>query len=212
MVNTALNLVARMFNWIQIFRFNDTSRKNCSPFENSPSVSLSSLSIALYGKTWYEKNFKAMIEYPVDREKYYNDIKKLSDTSFKQMFTWNYFYNEFINSNVVNIELFKVSSINLDLVETIFNETNTFREFFDKLHYTIKDKEMLCLTLQPWIDKFINFVTSSDTKTLNLSLMKHWVIDANNITKIKFNTPDLLTVKNPKYIGGFNIGTGYKIL
>ena len=204
MVNTALNIIKRLFNWVIYFRFQDTSRKDCEPLKNSPSVSLSSYSIALYGKTWYEKNFKAIVENKEDRMVYKNDLKKLNNPDYKTDTEWWYFKNRYLNDNNVNI----------NIIKECYEQSKTFREFFDRLHYLILDKKELCLTLQPWIEKFIGDITGIVDFKVNTNLMKHWIISADDIDTVEFNRPEILTISHLEYDimkGGF-INNGYKIL
>lgn len=205
MVNTALNICIRMFPWIKSFKFVDTSHKNCIDNKPTTGVSLSAYSIALYGKTWYEKTFDAEVMDLNDRKKYKEHIERLTKAEYKNM-PWNVFYNKFI----INFGRIPPKSIhNLDIIHNSYEVTKTYREFFDLLQYRIQNKEELCMTLQPWIESLIKYLFGAEL-SLNSELSKSWIINSSNVKEVEFESPALVTLKEITYTGGYM--SGYKIL
>ena len=209
MINTALNVCIKMFPWVMFFTFSDTSTKECITKKPSSSVSLSAFMIALYGKTWYEKNFKATLLKQSEQIEYCQKLEKFNDSKLKNKISWELFYNRFIinfgrNSNIINI----------DIIYNLYINTKTFREFLDKLQFEIKDKQQLCLTLQPWIESFVLFLLGDgnlDTiASLNSTLSKQWIIDISGVSEIEFDKPGIVILDSIEYTGGND--SGYKIL
>ena len=205
MINTSLTVCIRMFPWVKTFKFIDTSHKNC--IDNTPTsgVSLSAYSIALYSKTWYEKSFGAEVMDVNDRKNYREHIDRLNKAEHKNM-PWNVFYNKFI----INFGRIPPKSIhNLDIIHDSYEVTKTYREFFDLLQYRIKNKEELCMTLQPWIESLIKYLFGAEL-SLNSELSKSWIINSYSVKEVEFESPAIVTLADIKYTGGDN--SGYKIL
>ena len=205
MINTALTICIRMFSWVKTFKFIDTSQKNC--IDNTPTtgVSLSAYSIALYSKTWYEKAFGAELMNLNDRKKYRDPIERISKAEEKNM-PLNVFYNKFIINFGRNSPK---HIINLIILQESYEQTKTYREFFDLLQYRIKNKEELCMTLQPWVENLIKYLFDAQL-SLNSELSKFWVIDSSSVKEVKFDSPAIVTLKDITYNGGSM--SGYNIL
>ena len=205
MINTAFHVCMRMFPWITIFKFTDTSSKTCVSNKPTTGVSLSAYSIALYGKTWYERSFGAEVMDLDDRKKYKGYIERLSMETYKNM-PWNVFYTNFIINYGRNNPK---DQINLELIKEYYLGSKTYREFFDLLQYNIKNKEELCLTLQLWVEDVIKHLFDASL-SLNSVLLKAWVINITNVKDIEFEKYGLVTLEDIKYTGGNQ--SGYKIL
>ncbi len=209
MINTALNVCIKMFPWVMFFTFSDTSTKECITQKPSSSVSLSAFMIALYGKTWYEKNFKAKLLKQSEEIEYRQKLEQFNDSVLKNKISWELFYNRFIINFGRNSKI-----INIDIIYNVYMNTKTFRDFFDKLQFEITDKQELCLTLQPWIESFVLFLLGDgnlDTiAALNVTLSKQWFIDISGISEIQFDKPGIVILDSIKYTGGNP--SGYKIL
>jgi hypothetical protein len=205
MINTAFHVCMRMFPWITIFKFTDTSSKTCVSNKPTTGVSLSAYSIALYGKTWYERSFGAEVMNLDDRKKYKDYIERLRLPKYKDM-SWNVFYTNFIINYGRNNPK---DQINLDIIKDAYLVSKTYREFFDLLQYKIKNKEELCLTLQLWVENVIKHIFDFNL-LLNSVLLKAWVINITNVKNIEFEKYGLVTLEDIKYTGGNQ--SGYKIL
>lgn len=83
MILVSLNVAIQICPWIEKFEFDDASARMCHP--NGPEVSLSYLYIALYGKTWYEKHFDAVLKNEQQQQYYSKALKKLKSKRFKHI-------------------------------------------------------------------------------------------------------------------------------
>ena len=207
MINTAFNVCLRMFPWLTSFKFMDTSHKNCIGNNSTTGVSLSAYSIALYGKTWYERSFGAKVMDIDDRKKYNNYIERLNQSEYKNM-PWNTFYSNFIsNHGKTNLK----DLIHLDIIKDTYLSTKTYRDFFDLLQYKIKDKQELCLTLQLWVENVIKYIFDANI-SLTPVLLKWWIVESSSSSVIEFEKTGLVILEDIKYIGGLFTYPGYKIL
>lgn len=139
MIRFALAATKRLCPWVEEYSLRDASARTCAL--GGPEINLSDMYIALYNQTWYEKHFDARIHDSAAHEKYRKMLKKLSSKKFKEASPYERF------RRALGIRFDK------DVI-TLYEDSKTFREFFDRLN-AIKSKEEVCIVLQPWITKFI---------------------------------------------------------
>jgi hypothetical protein len=170
MINTALSLLINEFPHIKSIKFDDTE------------VSLAHYYIALFGGTWYEKKFQALLLDTSDREQYYNKLKLLYDKNYKCN------YVDFIS---------KYRFTHNTNIENLYNLSDTYRDFFDKLKQYFSNKESLCDFLQTWIEDFINSIMTNSKY-----LKGTWIINKNDIKIIEYENKKPLKNNIPLYMDG----------
>jgi hypothetical protein len=169
-IRTAIIIVSRLFSkdinltkqpQIKLFSLSDASARKC--IDNGSSISLSCLSIALYGKTWYEKHFSAKIYNDYERDRYSNDLQKLVSND---KLDWIYISRRFQIS---------------DECRKIYEDSQTYREFFIELKKTM-DKIKYCEFLASWLESFINEIIFCNTNYFSMQ----WIINPKDISPVNF--------------------------
>jgi hypothetical protein len=180
MIKTIFKIVKDRYIHIDTFEFDDESKIKCILNGSNNEISLAHYSVALYGKTWYERNFNAELKDNDDKIKYKNAVKIFSDPTKKLPFPFafaDYYYGE--------------DRIKFDKFENIYNKTNTYNEFFIKLkeEYNEKFREITV----DWLDNFVN-------KLLGWNYLNStWVIKINNVnTNVSINRI-IVSNEKPKY-------------
>ena len=139
MLKVALSLVSQLYQEIKYFTFRDYSEKEC---DNAANIHLGYFSLITSGKTWYEKNFGAIIKDEIFRDLYKKDLDKL-------------------NHKEIDIEISDIlikNKVKQPLREIIikeFEDSNNFKDFFNKLNEKF-GRSMLCEYLEPWIKDFMS--------------------------------------------------------
>jgi hypothetical protein len=160
---TMLALISKMYPDIESFQFKDFSEKTC---DNGANIHLGYFSLITSGKTWYEKNFGAILQNPIIRKIYYEDK------------------NKFNKKDIIGVDISEIlSNINKPLKEIILNEYNnsiSYRDFFNNLNIKF-GRNMSCEYLQPWIQKFMI--------QLNFEQYFHmdWIIPIEELNKKNIN-------------------------
>lgn len=162
MINTAMYFVSRMCPFIEGFDINDVSTRQC---DNDTTITLSYFSITNYGKTWYEKNFKAYIADGIKRKKYENIISELLQ---KELPSWDVFNALFLRN--VNNEI-------KDKLNKLFDISKTYKSLFKNIHSEGISKA--CIYLQPWIE---NVMLSTDLR--NYVMYTQWIIPVESIKQV----------------------------
>lgn len=140
--------------------------------------------LALYGKTWYEKHFKARIKDEDIRRKYNADIAKLNSTKALAYEDFDFLYQ-----------------LNDERARKAYDNSRTYTEFFANLS-NLMEKQEFCMFLSPWLEDFIRkHVFSMDY------LAQTWVISVDEIHPVKLADGKYIQIleKEPNYdvmIGG----------
>lgn len=129
--------------------FTDLSTKDC---DDGSSVSLVGMKVFTDGKTWYESHFDVYMD------KLYKDLykammsnatEKKSNMSFKTFMGYSTTYN---------------LNISLDILESKYNNSNTWQEFFSYIRNTIGVSNYCkWLSKNNWFDNFIFAVLKFQT-------------------------------------------------
>jgi hypothetical protein len=141
MMNTAMSFVKQICPFVKEFKLNDASTKIC---DNGASITLPYFYITHSNKTWYESRFGAHLKEPL-YDDYKNDIKRVMNTKLPE-------FNIFYENHIGNVP----ASIKKEL-QNVYIQGDTVKDFFNKL-YRKYNKNMGCIILQPWIDKFMKNV------------------------------------------------------
>lgn len=112
--------VIKKFPFVNEFKLEDNSTVECK--ENRKQIQLSTLYIIKHNNTWYGKNFDATIDDKTYQIKFLWCLDKLNDEKYK-------------NENFKDYILFKnnfrffLENINDDVLDKIYKESKTIREF-----------------------------------------------------------------------------------
>ena len=158
MINTAMYFVSRMCPFIEGFDINDASTRQC---DNNTTIILSYFSITKYGKTWYEKNFKAFIADDIKRKKYESIVSDLFSSKLPDWEVFNAIFLRNMNNDIKNIK-------------HLYEGSTTYRSLFKKIHNEGISKA--CIYLQPWIE---NLMLTTDLR--NYVMYTQWIIPVESI-------------------------------
>jgi len=149
-------------------------------FENDKNgVDLSSVYIVFSRQTWYEKWFGAYLENEGSRIAYNNALKamfandsKMSIVSFKTF-----------------LESYQIKQTSFNKIITIYNESRTYAEFFDKLKERFENErqvDKMYNVISPWINDFVR-----DVLNLGFIREKRWIIPCQNVDTSGFTIEQL---------------------
>lgn len=135
-----LTYLSKTYPSVKKLAFNDASARTCN---HGVPVSLASMQFILTGKTWYQKHFSAYLEGRDIQNftRYYDDY-----TRQKKLTDWNMI--------IYRIDNLPSLGIDMQTLEQIYNQTNTWEEFFSYISNMIGIGEF-CEFIYPWLDKFI---------------------------------------------------------
>lgn len=142
MLKVSLSLVSQLYPEIESFIFKDFSEKEC---DNGANIHLGYFSLVISGKTWYEKNFGAVLKDTYLQNMYIQDKEKL---------------NKKVNEKIDLSDILEKAKVKKDLKEILlleYNKSNSFKDFFSNLNKNF-GKHMLCEYLQPWIREFMRAI------------------------------------------------------
>jgi hypothetical protein len=151
LLNEILKHIQTTYPYIRYISLNDTSYIPCNRKLNDE-LDLLTYSIALYGKTWYERRFNAYLKNKNAQQRYVDTIKNYSSPEFKQTFD----FNTFLNTHLMNTSEYTYEFVkkNYSMLEDIFNSSNTFPDFFLGIQkYIPRDKK--CVFYKFWLEEFI---------------------------------------------------------
>jgi len=181
MINTVLSETMKRYSYVKVFTFTDNSHITCS---NGKEISLLSLSVIEYGKTWYERHFNAFIDDLNLNRKYKNGIKIMNDPELKMSFT------DFKNTIK--------SYTNPSTVESLkphYESSATYFMFFKFILDTV-GKTGLCILVIDWIDIFVSHIFQFNP---NGAL---WAIRSSSIGPVQIKNETQLTKKPRNQNGG----------
>jgi hypothetical protein len=169
MVKTLIRYVYKQTG-IKSYIFDDMAHIECSedqkeqllpPRKIKKPFKLSYLSIAYHDKTWYELNYNAEMVDENRYKRYREKIQFLTDSNMKVDFF------HFLEISQMSVEL-------IDRIEKYYNNTNTYRDFFNSI-----PKRARCALLFPWLITFMSYYLED---TFN---EKDWVINVDKLNKNK---------------------------
>ena len=181
MINTVLSETIKRYSYVKLFTFRDNSHITCS---NGKEISLLSLSVVEYGKTWYERYFNAFIDDSKLNKQYKNGIKIMNDPELKMSFT------DFKNTIK--------SYTNASTVESLkphYESSATYFMFFKSI-LDMVGKTGLCILVIDWIDMFILHIFQFNP---NGAL---WAIRSSSIGPVQIENETQLTKKPRNQNGG----------
>jgi hypothetical protein len=158
-----LNILRANFPHIREVRLADSSYIPCNR-KTQDNLDLLTYSIALYGKTWYEMRVNARLPKKEYQVKYEEEIANYIHPSTKASIPFSHILgdialgNSFAHDYITNT---------IETYETMYNDSNTFPDFFKKLSNSIP-REQRCRFFKGWLEYFIGSY---------ISISRDWVID-----------------------------------
>lgn len=159
-----IDYIRTTFPHVKKLSLNDSSYIPCNR-ASGDTLDLLTYSIALYGKTWYEKKFGAYLK---NKERYKSDIIKYMGKDFKN----NTKLDDILilitkNNNFAEDIIYK----NIDIYNEIYDKSETLPEFFIKISKNIARKDK-CRFFKTWLEEFIK---------KNIFVEKEWFINLDTI-------------------------------
>lgn len=161
MINTALSEAVKRYPYVKMFTFTDNSHITC---DNGNGISLLSLSVVEHRKTWYERNFNAILVDSALAKKYQDGLKILEDPELKLPFP------EF--KNIIN----SYTTSSAALKPHYENSANYF-DFFASI-LKAEGKAGLCNLIADWIDIFLLYIFQFNPLTVS------WAIPSDSIGEV----------------------------
>ena len=151
LIQSAIIIIRRNFKHIKLMKLTDESYIPCKRADNE-TLDLLTYSIALYGKTWYEKTFNAFFEPKEKYEKYLIEIHTYMSKEFKA----SYSFEDFLKIIFTNTNEFAKDLVysNLDSYKSMFESSKTLPIFFSKLSKSLKSEEK-CKFFKHWLENII---------------------------------------------------------
>jgi hypothetical protein len=179
MLDAVIFFINSQFPDIQTIRLNDTSFIPCNR-KTEDTLDLLSYSIALYQKTWYEKQVDAYI---LPREKhtaYRKQVEHYASKQTKQEMSFDLFSKQHLTRKHFPRQIVNES---INDVKDIYESSETFPEFFQKLSRVIP-RDAKCRFFKDWLYDFIASYVSIDRTWYFDLYPKIRVLEPNNrITK-----------------------------
>lgn len=148
LLKATIEFIKRTYPWIEFIELDDMSEIPCI---NNAGIKrklvLHCYNLAIYGETWYEREFGAILKDPTARIDYDIVKAKLIDPLFKK--PWN-------DKMGIPIEL-----------KPLYESSDTIRDFFLKIRNTF-ERNTRCRLLSGWIEPFIKSLFTS-------KLVYNWV-------------------------------------
>lgn len=151
LVNTIIQYLQIHQPHITKLKINDASYIPCNRNTNEI-LDLLTYSIAHYGKTWYERYYKAYLPSEQRQRNYLSEIKKYTSADFKSSISWETFLNKYIMSCSDYTNDF--INEHYDTLKIIYSNSNTFPIFFINLTDQIP-KHKKCVFYKYWLEQFI---------------------------------------------------------
>jgi hypothetical protein len=165
MIMAALSLVKQLCPFIKEFDLNDASSKECA---NKAPITLPYFYITNKWQTWYEASFKAYLKPASLMKEYRNRIAELQSYPLDQFDIFKARYLESTSKEVC------------DTLQASYKQSNTIMIFFKKLYHS-QSISMVCMLLQPWIDRFM-----CDMKFEPYIIRHKWYISIDNIPNYQY--------------------------
>ena len=165
MILAALSLVKQLCPFIKEFDLTDASSKECV---NKAPITLPYFYITNKWQTWYEASFKAYLKPVSLMKEYRNRIEELQSYPLEHFSIFKARYLESTSKDVS------------DTLQVSYEQSNTIITLFKKLYHS-QSISMVCMLLQPWIDRFMR-----DMKFEPYITRHKWYISVDNIPNYKY--------------------------
>ncbi len=183
MILVTFQLCKELYPTVTSYEFDDESHIDCGvqidpsmpPRKTIKPISLAYLSIAIYGKTWYERHFNARM---INSAKYEHYRKSIEQLHFPISAKFSNF-TEFIQT-------YYLSQYVQETLSPYFDIDKTWNEFFSSI-----PKHLHC-------DVFYNWLPTCISRLIDYSYFdRGWMIDITTLRQLNINITN-----NPVYKGG----------
>ena len=151
MLDAVIFFINSQFPSIKTIRLNDTSYIPCKR-DTGDTLDLLTYSIALYKKTWYEERTNAYILPKEKHDTYRQEVEKYASKDTKDETTFYHIYHIITDNNTFAADIIRT---NMQMYEKMFEESETFPDFFQRLSKSINTKEK-CRFFKGWLESFIH--------------------------------------------------------
>lgn len=162
LLNWTIGYIKTKFPHIEFLELTDESAIPCNR-ETNDILDLLSYNIALYGKTWYELKFNAII---TNKEKYDIYQREVESYISSKMVDWDTFSLNKMNNQYVREALIE----NEDIYKTMYETSKSYPDFFKKVSTHLGNNK--CKFFKGWLQDFIESY---------VSISKRWTIPIRSI-------------------------------
>jgi hypothetical protein len=152
LIHIAISTIKHHFPHVLYIQLSDKSYIPCRR-EWNETLDLLTYSIALYGKTWYEKTYNAGFDPPTAFLQYRATVNTYMTPEYKSKVPFDillkYFViypNEYARNHIYS---------NLDTYKTMYESSDTFPIFFRRLLHTVPNNDK-CKLFKSWLEAFIH--------------------------------------------------------
>ena len=164
MLDAVVFFINSQFPQIKTISLNDTSYIPCNRVKND-TLDLLVYSIALYKKTWYEEHYNAYMLHNENYTVYRKSVDSYASKETKNALPFDMFLSLYLYKQYAR----NIIDSNIDYYKTMYETSDTFPEFFQKLSKTIK-REDKCKFFKGWLEHFL-------TSYVKIAADRHWCFD-----------------------------------
>jgi len=180
MIRTALKFTKSRFPAIQTFELTDASKFQCA---DGIEISLAHYSIAIYGKTWYERHFNAIMKDERVRGLYSKAVEQF--TGEKPSLLYEILFQEYY---------FQFEDTFLKL-KPLYEKSNSISQFIQAIKTEFP--EDFCNLTHTWLEPFVNSLLG---KEIMGHINQDWVIEYKTPRNLNVN----VTMNSLKEVPKFN--------
>lgn len=178
MLDSIVFFINSQFPQIKTIKLNDKSYIPCNR-HTKDTLDLLTYSIALYKKTWYEEKVNA---YMLPEIKYIQYRKMIDIYSSKETKS-SIPFDTFISIHIYKPYPQEIIQSNINYYEKMYNTSETFPEFFQRLSKTIKRTDK-CKFFKDWLEKFIYSYVNLGDRTWYFDIYPKITVVENNPNNI----------------------------
>jgi hypothetical protein len=163
LLNFIINYLKINYPYVKNIQLDDESYIPCNR-ESNETLDLLTYSIALYGKTWYERVYNAKLSNDDDYKEYRKQVDKYISEEFKNSISWEKFL--LIHFNTASHFGHNFMKENIDQIKEVYENSKIFPDFFTKIR-DIVGTEDKCKFFKSWLQQFINSI---------IKINRRWII------------------------------------
>ncbi len=141
-IHLLASYIRNEYPYVEYLQFNDASNRTC---DNGITTDLAAMTFIYSGKTWYEKNFHAIM-LPSRVQQFSGIIDRYNKK--KATYTWSDFKELFIKGEL---------PLNEDTIRGMYESSDTWQFFFSQLVDQI-GVPTFCNFISPWLTPFVRKV------------------------------------------------------
>jgi hypothetical protein len=121
--------------------------------------------VALYKKTWYEEHYNAYMLHNENYSAYRKSVESYASKETKKSVPFDMFLSLYLYKQYTR----NIIDSNIDYYKTMYETSDTFPEFFQKLSKSIK-REDKCNFFKGWLEHFLS-------SYVKIAADRHWCFD-----------------------------------